>query len=259
MNTADCQSELSRNGSRGLEGGYFLHAQLLNRTEILTAPGKHAINSFKDFASINAEARFSQFFIASNNIEDTTIDNTPEEIKKSSKEEKVGFFHRLVANSLKDLLPVFKTSSLDSDINQLLYDHPVQSRRQKPSVSSNNRITSSKLDCGRTVSADEAQTFVSTLFISTENMLRSRLENVVFKNKKKVQYRCKNCAKVFKYLNVATAHVKKCLSSTTVNEETSDENEEPEDLFFNYKNAEFFMDAMLVMMSHFEKYGDGLG
>ena len=162
MNTADCQSELSRNGSRGLEGGYFLHAQHLNRTEILTAPGKHAINSFKDFASINAEARFSQFFIASNNIEDTTIDNTPEEIKKSSKEEKVGFFHRLVANSLKDLLPVFKTSSLDSDINQLLYDHPVQSRRRKPLVSSNNHITSSKLDCGRTVSADEAQTFVST-------------------------------------------------------------------------------------------------
>ena len=79
-------------------------------------------------------------------------------------------------------------------------------------------------------------------------MLRSHLENVVLKNKKKVQYRCKNCA-----------HVEKCLSSTTVNEETSDENEEPEDLFFNYKNAEFFMDAMLVMMSHFEKYGDGLG
>ena len=132
-------------------------------------------------------------------------------------------FHKLVSNSLKDILPVFETSSLDSDINQLLYDHPVQSRRQKPSVSSNNRITSSKLDCGRTVSAAEAQTFVSTLFISTENVLRNHLEIVVLKNKKKVQYRCKNCA-----------HVEKCLSSTTVNVEASEKNEEPEDLFFNF-------------------------
>ena len=60
MVVADCESELFRDNSRGLEGGAFFVTTLLNRKEARTAKGKNAIDSFKDIFMLKSDARFIQ-------------------------------------------------------------------------------------------------------------------------------------------------------------------------------------------------------
>ena len=62
MAVADCESVLFRDESRGLEGGAFFTATLLNRKETLTAKGKNAMDEFKDLYLLKSEARFIQYF-----------------------------------------------------------------------------------------------------------------------------------------------------------------------------------------------------
>ena len=58
MVMADCESELVRDNSRGLDGGAFFQATLLNRKEAKTAKGKNAIDELKEFYLLKSDARF---------------------------------------------------------------------------------------------------------------------------------------------------------------------------------------------------------
>ena len=49
MVLADCENGLFRDESRGLEGGAFVLATLLNRKEAQTSKGKNSLDSLKDF------------------------------------------------------------------------------------------------------------------------------------------------------------------------------------------------------------------
>ena len=46
---ADCENTLFRDASRGLEGGYFFAASLLNRKNVKIKKGKDSIDDFKEF------------------------------------------------------------------------------------------------------------------------------------------------------------------------------------------------------------------
>ena len=76
MVVADCESELVRDGSRGLEGGAFYAATLLNRREAKTGRGKDSIDALKDLFLLKADARFCQFFISKYKL-DPAVDQTP--------------------------------------------------------------------------------------------------------------------------------------------------------------------------------------
>jgi hypothetical protein len=92
-----------------------------------------------------------------------------------------------------------------------------------------------------------------------------------------VVFSCKLCAFQSKYRTICSTHVESCLEdqSKPNDSELSDSNLEPpkesteaevpedtatkDDMFWNYKNGEFFLDALFGVITTFEKYGDGLG
>ena len=78
MVVADCINEF-REVSRGLEGGVFFEATMLNRREANTGKGKDSIDSLKDFFP----TKFCQYFIKKYDI-DPSYDNTPDLMKKAS-------------------------------------------------------------------------------------------------------------------------------------------------------------------------------
>ena len=101
MVVADCESELVRDGSRGLAGGAFFMATLLNRKEAKTARGKDDIDSLKDFILLKGDVRFCQYFIRSKNL-DPEVDNTPDNIKTARADQKVAYFHKYVGKLDKE-------------------------------------------------------------------------------------------------------------------------------------------------------------
>ena len=92
----DCESELFREKSRGLEGGSFFLATILNRKEAKTAQGKNGIDSLKDFYLLKSDGRFCQYFLSKFDI-DPTKDNTPDLMKSARAEEKIKYLHSLVS------------------------------------------------------------------------------------------------------------------------------------------------------------------
>ena len=101
MVTADCRKELFMDPSRGLPGGSFHKATLINRTDAKEKKGKEAISSISDFIKINCQVRFNQYFIQKYHL-DVNKDNTPDYIRKSSKEEQIEYLHSMTSSVLKD-------------------------------------------------------------------------------------------------------------------------------------------------------------
>ena len=122
---ADCESEVIRDKSRGLEGGAFFNATLLNRKEAKTCVGKTGIDYMKDFYLLKSDVRFLQYFIWRFNL-NVEEDNTPAWLKTRSAKEKVKYMHDLVATTLRELLLYFEDSSLETDTATQLLDHPLR-------------------------------------------------------------------------------------------------------------------------------------
>ena len=125
MVMADCESELFREDSRGLNGGAFFLATLLNRKEAKSSKGKNNIDSLKDFYLLKSDARFIQYFVLKFDIDPLT-DNTPDLLKSGTNEEKITYLHDLVSQCLTELLPFFRESSISTDTSSQLWNHPLQ-------------------------------------------------------------------------------------------------------------------------------------
>ena len=104
---ADCESQLFREHSRGLDGGSFLLATLLNRKDAKTKKGKENIEALEDFYLLKSDAMFNNFFLHKYQL-DVNIDNTPSMFKSKLSTEKAEYLDNLVAEALKELIPFFK-------------------------------------------------------------------------------------------------------------------------------------------------------
>ena len=295
MVVADCESELFRDNSRGLEGGAFFVTTLLNRKEARTAKGKNAIDSFKDIFMLKSDARFIQYFMIKNNF-DSSEDNTPPLLKTKNPEEKQGFLHNLVAECLRDLLPYFQQSKLSDETHELLVDHPLQQGRRE--IRRQNMIKNSAEHVAPEALAMPSQVTYD-LAVATADVVDDRLKDEfvlqyletksvqVSASRSKTLYVCKICSQESKYRAVCIAHIENCLiepekdaedcshddesSEVIALEESLEESvssidsgckeakEEEEDFFFNYKNGEFFLDSLFMLSTTYERYGDGLG
>ena len=130
MVLADIENELFRDGSRGLEGGAYFAATLLNRKEARTKKGKEAIDAFEEFFLLKSDVRFCQYTIKKYGLQ-LNKDNTPSHLKTAQKEEKLSYIYGLVANSLKDLMPCFSNAK---DVDPELTDHPVRCQSSEAQV-----------------------------------------------------------------------------------------------------------------------------
>ena len=284
MVLADCESELFRDESRGLEAGAFFLATLLNRKEAQTSKGKNSLDSLKDFFLLKADARFCQYFFHKHGLSQTQ-DNTPDLMKTSPATAKVNYLHDLVSKCLRDLLPYFKGSDVASDTSQQLLDHPLQKKRKEALNISPTPQTVPHLEtlAGSTLITEEvAEATASGVVqnISKDIVLNQHLEKTcvtVSSSRTKIIFTCKICKFQSKYETICLSHIEICLDTknTTINTtntdavgiegpgdelgEDNDSEDKKGDKFFNYKNGEFFIDSIFAISTIFEKHGDGLG
>ena len=296
MVLADCESELFRDGSRGLEGGAFFVATLLNRKEAQTSKGKNSLDSLKDLFLLKADARFIQFFLHKHEV-DPLKDNTPDLLKTASAERKLAYLHNLVSECLEELLPFFKESKVSSETSLLLQDHPLQEGRMKDSTlhTTSSAGTHAPLEVPTEVTVDIAEATAAVIvsqppsskvdLLATDYLEKSTVD--VSSRRTKHVFTCRICSFQGKYETVVLAHIEGCLETfqlkgldqfikdledTVENEETGlgddsiggEGGEEArdlqeEDLFFNYKNGEFFIDSLFAIMTLYERFGDGVG
>ena len=292
MVLADCESELVRDGSRGLEGGAFFAATLLNRKEAQTSKGKHSMDALKDFYALKSDARFIQYFLHKFDL-DPQKDNTPDLMKHASSDKKLEYLHSMVSECLRDLLPFFEKSTLE-ETSSLLQDHPLQKGKSSSllaSTSSPNISVPDTLDTSSLITNEVAEATAAEI-ISHEPKESINLVDYLVKTSVTVSSRrtktvfvCRKCSYESKYETVCLSHIEVCLED--LNREVEDQNVdaeecvlgednhdgngdadreveenlrlEKEDMYFNYKNGEFFMDAIFAIMTIFERFGDGVG
>ena len=229
MAMIDISSQLFRDNSRGLDGGAFSSAILIDRKKAKTSKGKDEFDSLKDFINIQADSRFAQYFVAKYKL-DITVDNTPESLKVECRESKVAFLHNLVKEALRDLMPQFTNCS---GIMPDLSDFPVNT----PALSS---IPLS------------GRSFAPSL-LAKELLVVKKLH--ASKNGSSKMFSCKLCSFESPLKSVALAHIKVCCSKLQETVST----EESKDLFWNYKNAEFLINSLIKLSMNFERYGNGHG
>ena len=286
MVVADCESELFRDGSRGLAGGAFFMATLLNRKEAKTARGKDDIDSLKDFILLKGDVRFCQYFIRSKNL-DPEVDNTPEDIKCASGDQKVAYLHKQVEGVLRELLPFFRSCKFE---DPQLQDHPLQEgRRSKYRTNRENIRMATTLEALAPVLPAVVENTVIQLQTSLPDLAQENVERSTVKlseSRSQDVYTCKICRNFQnKYRTICLAHVRTCLehqqeghllqsrpdddsdvliaTNTPAIPEEKDDHEiddyETDDEFWKYKSNEFFIDAIFGVTTTFERYGDGLG
>ena len=288
MVVADCESELVRDGSRGLQGGAFFVATLLNRREAKSGKGKDSIDALKDLLLLKADARFCQFFIMKFKL-DPEVDQTPAHLKTSTSLEKEAFLQQMVEEALKDLLPYFSSCNNKEDLD--LRDHPLQEgRRRRYQSSSDVPRRQSPMDGPAPITEEIVEKTVDQVqSLPDADLVEQNMEKMsvqISATRSNIFFCCKICSFQSKYLTVCKSHVTKCLnlvlrsnevalniiddasSSPVVLESPVAGTDKPEeknedeiiiDQFWNYKNAEFFMDAIFSVTASFESYGDGLG
>ena len=285
MVVADCESELFREVSRGLEGGSFFAATILNRKEAKTSKGKDAIDPIKDFLLLKADARFCQYFIKKYDL-DPEVDNTPALLKSATYEQKEAFLHSKVDEVLRDLLPFFRLCSSE---DPQLEDHPLQEgRRAKFQTTVESTRTDTCMEQTLPISDNVVEMTLQQVQTSLQgqDLVEQNTEKITINltgSRSRVVFCCKICSFDSRFKTVCVTHVQSCLlhKTNTGNLDHLEANpvildpgmgtgspalaEEPEekkidnDGYFNYKNSEFFLDAIFAVTSKFEKFGDGLG
>ena len=282
MVVADCESELFRDCSRGLEGGSFFLATILNRKEAKSQKGKDAIDPLKDYILIKADARFCHYFINKFQL-DPSCDNTPDNLKSATSDQKELFLHKMVEEALRDLLPYFeKSKSEDPDLE----DHPLQDGRRVRRVGEKNvPDKKSLLEVPRLIDEELLTCTVKQVLLpdNDHDVIDNYIEKVsvsLSATRSVVVFACKLCSFQCKYRTLCITHVESCLikmnqpgdpqifsnneteepiATEADNEVTGAKEDEKEDKFWNYKNCEFFLDALFGVTATFEKQGDGLG
>ena len=284
MVVADCENELIRDKSRGLEGGAFFAATILNRKEAKTGKGKDSIDFLKDFYLLKSDARFCQYFIFKHGL-DPEVDNTPDLMKAATNDKKEEFIHSKVTDALKDLLPFFRNCS---SADPQLEDHPLQEgRRSKyqvprpPPPQTREIMEKPALIDQEAINITMEQLTNSLPDIDIVNMNVEKVSVSLSGTRSTAVFVCKICSFQSRFRTVCVTHVRQCVAHNAPSSpDTVARQEEPDvqlnrpmspaapeknqdelegDAFWNYKNAEFFMNALFAITTSFEKYGDGLG
>ena len=288
MVIADCEAELVRDPSRGLEGGAFFVATLLNRKEAKTGQGKHSIDAMKDFMLLKSDARFCQYFIKKFDL-NPEVDNTPDHLKSASYDRKEAFIHNMVEDALRDLLPFFSNCTT---VDPELLDHPLQDGKRAKYEAAKEKLREVEvMEQGEMISQAVAENTIEQIrsYTPEPGLAEQYIEQVsvaLSGSRSKLIFNCKLCSFQSRFKSVCVAHIQGCLLTSSTQQavsepvdsspsiscehtdvasqgvscaEVDEADADDDDMFWNYKNAEFFLDAMFAICTSFERFGDGLG
>ena len=297
MVLADTENQLFRDRSRGLPGGSFLLATILNRKDAKTKKGKDAVEAFREFFLLKADATFANFFLHKYKLNDQ-VDNTPILLRNASPDRKIHYLHKLVLDALKDLLPYFKDVEISSC---QLDDFPLAAGRRNgkqldPKVNASNTVLEPQSDIHSDLAEATATQFQHT--VDQQQMIQRHMvtsSSSVSSSRKRKMFLCSICSYETKHEAICVSHIESCLrklslgseqvsgsdqqkSSLTTSESSNlassedsaeiggdeptdnqDQDELKEDMYWNYKCSEFLVDSLFAISTVYEKYGDGLG
>ena len=215
---ADCESQLFREPSKGLEGGAFFHATILGRKEAKVGWGKDSIDALKDFILLKSDGRFCQYFVQKYNLDPET-DQTPDLLKTASSVKKDAYLHGLVEQALKELLPFFRECR---NVDPQLCDHPLQDGQRPKFQPACEPVR--KRTC-----LEQAEPVCQDLVEKTVQQLHSALpeQDYVEQNMERVSlvlsatrssfvFCCKACGFQSRYKTVCFSHVQACLTTSPV-------------------------------------------
>ena len=243
----------------------------------------------KDFVLLKGDARFCHFFLSKFNL-DPDVDATPDLVKTGTSKQKEAFVHSKVEEALRDLLPFFRKCSLE---DPLLDDHPLQEGRRSKYQAVREASRKTSMEPPALINEDVVNITMNQVQNSLpgEDLIEQNVEKISVNlsgTRSTTVFSCKICSFSSKFKAVCLTHVGNCLdpqksssvmalSSPGQGLDSSDDpntsyrsnpdltgpeekkDESKEDFFFNYKNAEFFMDAIFGVTTNYEHYGDGLG
>ena len=226
---ADAESAITRESSRGLPGGSFLLATILNRKDVRTKKGKEAVDSFKDFFILKSDAMFCTLFLSKYNL-DENIDNTPVLLKKATKEQKLIYLHSMVADALKDLIPYFK--EVQTDVG-LMMDYPLGEGRTA-FVGRKRFMAPQKLSLNATHILSDVETLnaVSALTSSHKEEYLKRFMTIEHSSRHRTNkpFDCSMCSSAFKYETICLTHIEHCIATLSISEPSIPDDSQNDDL-----------------------------
>jgi hypothetical protein len=295
---ADCESQLFREKSRGLPGGSFLLATILNRKDAKSKKGKEAVEAFKEFLLLKADATFNNFFMHKFEL-NHQVDNTPDLLRTSTAENKRNYLHGLVATALRDLIPHFKNAKI---ADCLLEDFPLKAGRVDEEQTQHDQdATVDVLEAPQEINLTMAEATVRQLqaTVDKHELIQKHLVKVsssLSSSRNRKEFCCSLCSFKSKYEAICLTHIENCLDKLSLSNEgedglesnlqTSQNNttndtldeeamqdhdelnseqdtaqiaDEKPDMFWNYKCSEFLVDSLFAIATVYEKFGDGLG
>ena len=223
MVLADAESEITREKSRGLTGGSFLLATILNRKDAKSKKGKEAVDAFKDFFQLKSDATFCQLFLNKYDL-DENIDNTPIHIRKLPAEKMLQYLHNLVAECIRDLIPYFKNIATDM---KRIRDFPLGEGRRHEMNTSYKSVPKEKLTKPMNITTTDAFNAVEA-FIDVNKESRMKTFMVVDHSilTRKKSYSCSICTSTFNLEAICLTHIASCWKQNDVK---SSEEPEPMD------------------------------
>ena len=221
---ADAQKELIGDRSRGLDGGSFLLATLLNRKEVRSKKGKEAIEAFKEFYLLKSDAMFCGYLLEKYQL-DESVDNTPASIRSASKETKLRYIHDLVCNALKDLLPYFQETEIN--INPIP-NFPLNEGLATDSISEGKNLQeiNAEIMSGPIVITQQQAQATASMIVSVnkDQYLRGFMttsDSFMSMSRKKPQFECSLCSTSYDYQSICLSHIECCLKKLNINENHS--------------------------------------
>ena len=241
---ADCENQLFREKSRGLPGGSFLLATILNRKDVKSKKGKDAIEAFKEFFLLKSDAMFNNYFIYKYQLDDL-VDNSPPLLKHSSSEVKAKYLYDLVSEALKDLLPHFKSAEMDlCELDDFpltegrIVDKPaplpapaVPAPMAAPAVPAPELAPpparpAMVLDSPNAIDKAMVEATVTQLQtpIDIDDMIQKHMlkcSSSVSSSRTRNEFSCKLCSYKTKYESICVSHVANCLKKLCLSPEAS--------------------------------------
>ena len=247
MVIADVENQLFRDRSRGLAGGSFLLATLLNRKDAKSKKGKDAVEAFREFFLLKADATFCSYFLHKFKLNDK-IDNTPHLLRSSSSEKKMKYLHQLVAEALKDLLPYFKEAETASC---QLDDFPLAAGRRNDSQAEPKiNICSTVLEAQSDIDSERAEATASQLqnTVDKQQQLQDHMVHTfssITSSRSRKQFCCSICSYKTKYEAICLSHIESCLKKLSLSSNISDSDQPIPPLASDSSNLNLASSAIL--------------
>lgn len=183
--------------------------------------GKDAVEAFREFFLLKADATFCNFFLHKYELNDQ-IDNTPKHLRKAPADQKRKYLHQMVAEALQDLMPYFKDAKIGCS---LLADFPLSAgRRKEDQTEPNSNICTDVLETQSVIDSEIVEAIATQIQHKDDHQILIEKHLVessspVSSSRNRKLFSCSICSYESKYEAICISHIEMCLEKLSLGEE----------------------------------------